>query len=83
MTRLRKLSLALLACAAVAWMPASPALASHSQSVFFEAPSQLLNPATRPGTIATLQRLGVKGLRIELNWHTVAPAANSTSTASV
>ena len=45
--------------------------------MFFEAPRQLLEPSTRPTAIATLQHLGVSALRIELNWHTVAPAPDS------
>jgi hypothetical protein len=57
----------------------SPAQADHGQTVFFEAPSQLLNPAQRNGAIAQLKALGVKALRIELRWHDVAPDANSPS----
>jgi len=56
---------------------ASSAVASHGQSTFFESPGLLLNPATRPRTMATLQSLGVRALRVELSWHTVAPGANS------
>jgi hypothetical protein len=78
MTRPLKLCCVLLACAALASVAAASASASHTQEVFFEAPSQLLEPATRPVAIATLQRLGVSALRIELNWHTVAPSPNST-----
>jgi hypothetical protein len=55
----------------------SPALADHRQTMFFEAPGQLLNPAQRGGAIAQLTRLGVKALRVELHWHDVAPDANS------
>jgi hypothetical protein len=33
----------------------SQALADHQQTVFFEAPSQLLNPAQRSGAIKQLQ----------------------------
>lgn len=78
MTRPLKLCLVLLACAVLASMSASSASASHTQGVFFEAPSQLLEPATRPSAVATLKRLGVSALRVELNWHTVAPSPNST-----
>ena len=56
---------------------AADAIAAHSQSVFFEAPGLLLNPATRQSTTAVLQRLGVNALRVELSWHTVAPQPNS------
>jgi len=79
MTRLRQFGCLLIACTALACGFSSRAFASHEQGVFFEAPAQLLNPVTRPGTIATLQRLGVTALRVELNWHAVAPAANSPS----
>jgi hypothetical protein len=72
------LGLALLACAGLVSTLASEAEASHSQSTFFEAPSQLLDPATRPAAIGTLKRLGVTALRIELVWHTAAPSPNST-----
>jgi Cellulase (glycosyl hydrolase family 5) len=57
----------------------SRALADHNQTVFFEAPSQLLNPSQRDGAIAQLKALGVKALRVELRWHDVAPDANSPS----
>jgi hypothetical protein len=78
MTRLQTLSGVLVACTALACGYASAASASHREGVFFEAPSQLLNPVTRPSTIATLQHIGVDALRIELVWHTVAPSPNST-----
>jgi hypothetical protein len=55
----------------------SPALADHNQIVFFEAPSELLNPSLRSGAIAQLKTLGVKALRVELHWHDVAPDPNS------
>ena len=61
----------------LAGVPAADAIAAHSQSVFFEAPGLLLNPATRQSTTAVLQRLGVNALRVELSWHTVAPQPNS------
>jgi hypothetical protein len=65
------------ACLALVLAGSSSAWASHSETVFFEANSQLLNPATRAKTLATLQHLGVKALRIELYWAEVAPGANS------
>jgi hypothetical protein len=79
MKRMRRLSCALAVCLALACGYGSVASASHTQGVFFEAPSQLLNPVTRPSAIATLQHIGVTALRIELNWHSVAPAPNSTN----
>jgi beta-glucosidase/6-phospho-beta-glucosidase/beta-galactosidase len=71
-----------LVCAALlcgALGPAS-ASASHTQATFFEAPRDLLNvtPAARAKALAQLQSLGVKALRVELDWHGVAPAADST-----
>jgi hypothetical protein len=74
----RKLQLALLVAVFAAGVPAAPAIASSSQQTFFESPNLLLNPKTRPATLTTLQRLGVRSLRVELSWHAVAPAANST-----
>jgi hypothetical protein len=69
-------SAALIACA----LSAAPAYASHNQAMFFEAPSQLVEvtPAQRAKTLAQLQTLGVKALRVELYWANVAPGAHST-----
>jgi hypothetical protein len=77
MLHLPKFARALVIALVVAAVLAPSASASHSQTNFFESPALLTNPATRPGTIATLQRLGVRALRVELSWHNVAPAANS------
>jgi hypothetical protein len=65
-----------LACCALG---AASAHASHTQATFFEAPRDLgeVTPAARSKALAQLQSLGVKALRVELAWHTVAPAANS------
>ncbi len=73
----RRLVSCVLAAALVCGALAASASASHSETTFFESPSLLLNPATRPATIATLQRLGVRALRVELSWRTVAPGPNS------
>lgn len=56
------------------------ATASHNQAMFFEAPRDLVEvtPAARAKALAQLQALGVKALRVELYWHSVAPAPNST-----
>jgi hypothetical protein len=78
MSPLRRLCCAAVLSLAVIPWAASSALASHSQSTFFESPALLLNPATRPATMATLQHLGVKALRVEVSWHAVAPSPNST-----
>jgi len=77
-----KLSLSVLLCAAsfgaVASLPAATtALASHSEAVYFEGSTDLLNPVTRPHAIAQLQSLGVKALRVELSWYDVAPGQKS------
>jgi Cellulase (glycosyl hydrolase family 5) len=53
------------------------ALASHSQSTFFEGSQDLLESRTRPQGISQLQSLGVHALRVELKWADVAPSANS------
>jgi hypothetical protein len=77
-----KVSSLLLACAALlvcALRTPAPALASHNQITFFEAPSELLEPATRAKALTQLQALGVKALRVELYWKSVAPSPNSPS----
>jgi hypothetical protein len=55
---------------------AAPALASHSETVFFEAPNALLTAATRKPTIKQLQSLGVHALRVIVYWRDVAPNPN-------
>ena len=57
----------------------STALASHSQTTYFEASNDLLNASTRPRGFEQMQALGVKALRVELSWANVAPGANSAS----
>jgi hypothetical protein len=57
---------------------ASPALASHGQLTFFEAPNELLSSnAARARTVAKLQALGVHALRVQLFWRSVAPSPTS------
>jgi hypothetical protein len=56
---------------------APTALASHGETVFFEAPTQLLSPAARPGAITQMQGLGVHAVRILLEWNTVVPKPNA------
>jgi hypothetical protein len=78
--RIWALALVPLACAALALgaLGASPASASHSQALFFEAPDLAeASPAARSRELAQLRGLGVKALRVELYWHTVAPAPDS------
>jgi hypothetical protein len=67
----------LVACSALGAGVPSAAVASHSQAMFFEAPSDLLSSATRHKALAQMQALGVKALRLELHWHDVALGANS------
>ena len=55
---------------------ASAALASHGESVFFEAPNALLTPATQAATLTQLQSLGVRALRVIIYWRDVAPNPN-------
>src|SRR5437764_751800 len=77
MPRLRKPLLATLVASLVFAALGSTVLASRGEVTYFEAPALLLDPSTRPTTLATLQRLGVRALRVELRWHDVAPGANS------
>jgi hypothetical protein len=55
----------------------SPALASHSQTTYFEANQVLLSASSRPKAIQQLIHLGVHALRVELYWADVAPGAKS------
>lgn len=58
---------------------APPAVASHTQAMFFEEPNLVeVSPAVRARELAQLQSLGVKALRVELFWANVAPGAAST-----
>src|ERR1700724_1937794 len=77
MPSIRRPLCALLTCSALAAAGASPALASHGQTTFFEAPTELLTPAAREPAISKLQALGVRALRVQLFWHSVAPSPNS------
>jgi cellulase (glycosyl hydrolase family 5) len=70
-------ALAVAACA-IAASGEPPALASHKQITYFEGSNILLNPAKRPRAIAQLQSRGVKALRVELYWRSVAPNPNGT-----
>jgi hypothetical protein len=81
MSRIRILLCASLACSAFACgaIGAGQAQASAGQKLYFEGSTDLLDPTTRPATLAQLKTLGVKALRVELNWYTVAPAPTSTT----
>jgi hypothetical protein len=79
MLRIRTLLLPMLLGAVFAAGASTPAAASHTQAMFFEAPRDLVevSPSARAKALAQLQALGVKALRVELYWHSVAPAPNS------
>src|ERR1035437_3405025 len=78
MSKTRTIFLTVLALALTCGIFATPAaLASHSQSTYFEASDDLLNATTRPHAIKQMQALGVHALRVELSWADVAPGANS------
>jgi hypothetical protein len=69
----RLLPITLLLCLLLA----APASASRSQALTFEAPRDLLNPATRPAAMAEMESLGVHALRVILTWALVAPSPGS------
>src|SRR5256714_15447845 len=71
-------ALAVMACA-VAAAGETPALASHKQVTYFEGSNILLNPAKRPRALAQLRSRGVKALRVELYWRSVAPNPNGSA----
>jgi hypothetical protein len=73
--RFRRALVPLLAAALLA--PAGPAMASHSQVTSFEAPRDLLDPATRDGALGDIASFGVHSLRVVLYWRDVAPANRS------
>jgi hypothetical protein len=78
-TRLPTTVILLLLALIVGAIGAGGASASHGEAMFFEAPRDLVEvtPAARAKALAQLQWLGVKALRVELYWRSVAPAANS------
>jgi hypothetical protein len=78
MSRIRiLLTVSLISAIACGAIGAGPVQASTSQKLYFEGSSDLLEPATRPAALVQLQTLGVKALRVELNWYSVAPAPTS------
>jgi hypothetical protein len=81
MPSIRKTPLALLLSILIAAFAGSgEALASHSETTYFEASTQLLNASTRPHAIEQMQYLGVHAIRVELQWAAVAPDRESAST---
>lgn len=53
------------------------AQASRTQIMTFEAPRDLLNPATRPRALDQIASLGARSLRLILTWKDVAPSPTS------
>jgi hypothetical protein len=76
MSRIAPLILALCALI-VAAVPPGAAHASADQSMTFEAPVDLANPATRTQALDEISSFGVKSVRIVLLWQNVAPGADS------
>jgi hypothetical protein len=78
-TPVRLLVPAACAAAAVVSALAPGAQASHGQTMFFEAPRDLVgvSHATLSKSISQLRWLGVKALRVELYWRDVTPGGNS------
>jgi hypothetical protein len=72
----RRLNAIALAAVLAAAVLAAPAAAHPNMSVTFEAPRDLLDPATRDSALAELDTLGVRSLRIVLYWKDVAPDPN-------
>ncbi|MEA2156879.1 MAG: hypothetical protein QOE11_3019 [Solirubrobacteraceae bacterium] len=56
---------------------AAPASAGRTQGLTFEAPRDLMNPATRPAALAEMDSLGVASLRVILTWAAVAPSPDA------
>lgn len=82
MHRFRIMLCALLTCGSLvagAVAGAAPAAASHGETLFFEAPQELLSPETRPQALSQLRWLGVRALRVELPWGAVAPGPEAKS----
>jgi hypothetical protein len=75
---MRRIAPSILAlCALIAGVLPAAAQASHSQTMTFEAPVDLANPATRTQAFDEISSFGVKSVRIVLLWQNVAPAATS------
>jgi hypothetical protein len=69
MLKLRKILLTLLSAALLgSFAGAGQALASHTQTTYFEGSAELLDPLTRPHAIEQMRHLGVHALRVELPW---------------
>ena len=55
---------------------AQPAGASRTQSLTFEAPRDLMSPASRADALTEINSFGVRSLRVILTWQSVAPGAD-------
>jgi hypothetical protein len=77
--RFRIAAIALLALLLFGSVGLGSAAASHGETMFFEAPRDLVGvtPKVRAKALGQLQWLGVKALRVELVWRNVAPASHS------
>ena len=64
-------------CAVVALALPAAASASKSQSMTFEAPVDLADPATRTAAFDEISGFGVRSTRIIVLWQNVAPASTS------
>jgi hypothetical protein len=71
--RFATLLLALLA----ALTAALPAHAAHDQQLTFEAPRDLMDPASRDAAFDEIGGLGATSLRVILYWHDVAPSPDA------
>src|SRR5690349_5780396 len=65
------------ACALCVALVPSAAHASPTQSMTFEAPRDLKDPATREQSFNDIASLGVHSMRLVLYWHDVAPDPDS------
>ena len=65
------------ACALCVALAPSAAHASSTQSMTFEAPRDLKDPATREQSFNDIASLGVHSMRLVLYWHDVAPDPDS------
>jgi hypothetical protein len=75
--------LLVLCCLTLCALPAGAAHAAKSQTVSFEAPRDLLDPATRESALNEIQGLGVRALRVILYWRDVAPSPRSSTPPSI
>ena len=64
-------------CAVAALLVPGAAQASKTQSLTFEAPRDLKDPATRGQAFSDIASLGVHSMRLVLYWHDVAPQPDS------